>query len=155
MRDLLRQLGQAVTGREGVPVTVTVDETCESPACELPTDVHVALYRIAQEALNNVVKHAQASRVAVSLECSPTSASPATGSADGGEQRWDVRLRVRDDGLGFDPSTVSCERLGIGIMHERAASIGARLEIESEPGLGTRVTVAWTSDDGQRTTDDG
>ena len=56
MADLLRQLGEAVTGRTGVPVTVTVEGQYK-----FPPDVHVALYRIAQEALNNVVKHAQAS----------------------------------------------------------------------------------------------
>jgi signal transduction histidine kinase/ligand-binding sensor domain-containing protein len=136
MRDLLRQLGQAVSGREGIPVTVTVDE-----ACTLPADVQIALYRIAQEALNNVVKHARASRVEVSLHCAPPtpdlSPSQAEGSTEG------VRLRIRDDGSGFDPGGVSHERLGLGIMHERAASIGARIEIESEPGQGTLVEVVW------------
>jgi signal transduction histidine kinase len=143
MRDLLRQLGQAVSGREGIPVTVTVDEASESRDRELPADVRVALYRIVQEALNNVAKHAQASRVAVSLQCSPSSASSATGDTGSAERGWDVRLRIRDDGLGFDPEGVSREHLGIGIMHERAASIDAQLEIESGPGRGTQVTVTW------------
>jgi ligand-binding sensor domain-containing protein/signal transduction histidine kinase len=136
MRDLLRQLGQAVSGREGIPVTVTVEETCE-----LLADVQIALYRIAQEALNNVVKHARASRVEVSLDRVPLtpglSSSLEEGRAEG------VRLRIRDDGSGFDPNSVSQERLGLGIMHERAASIGARIEIESEPGQGTLVEVVW------------
>jgi signal transduction histidine kinase len=127
--DLLRQLGEAVTGRTGLPVTVTVEGSCV-----LPPDVHVALYRIAQEALNNVVKHAQASQVTVRLHC----ISP----ADGGEAGY-AELQVRDDGRGFDPCRVPPDRLGLGIMRERAQAIGATLEIESQPGQGTRIAVAW------------
>jgi signal transduction histidine kinase len=132
MRDLLRQLGQAVSGREGIPVTVTVEDACQSQALGLPTSVHVALYRIAQESLNNVVKHAQASQVDVSLRCISTS------------QEAHVELCIRDDGLGFDPDLVAQDRLGLGIMHERAESIGAQLQIESQPAHGTQVTVVWT-----------
>ena len=133
MGDLLRQLGQAVSGREGIPVTVTVDEGCEPRLGGTPAEVRITLYRIAQEALNNVVKHAQASRVEVSLRC----AAPAP--AEGGR----VELCIRDDGLGFDPGAVSQDRLGLGIMHERAESIQARFEVESAPGSGTEVRVAW------------
>ncbi len=141
MSDLLRQLGQAVSGQEGIPVTVTVDEgralqLGESPASELPAEVRIALYRIAQEALNNVVKHAQASQVEVGLRCT----SPPQG--------MHAELWIRDDGLGFDPGTASQDRLGLGIMHERAESINAQLKIESEPGRGTQVEVLWTGDGG-------
>jgi signal transduction histidine kinase len=122
---------------------LTVGNDCESQERELPADVHVALYRIAQEALNNVVKHAQASHVAVSLHCLPLSIPPATDQMDCEDEGWRVGLSIRDDGLGFDPGSVSPEHLGIGIMRERAASIGARLEIESGPGRGTQVTVTW------------
>ncbi|MGD2147186.1 MAG: two-component regulator propeller domain-containing protein [Anaerolineae bacterium] len=145
MRDLLRQLGQAVSGREGVPVAVTVGPDCTAQDFELPADVHVALYRIAQEALNNVAKHAQASRVDVDLECLPGPGTP---------QMWRVRLDIRDDGLGFDPEAVSREHLGIGIMRERAASIGAGLEIESEAAQGTRVTVTWPALDREEGADE-
>jgi signal transduction histidine kinase len=130
MADLLRQLGQAVSGREGVPVTVLVDEPCS-----LPADVHVALYRIAQEALNNVVKHARASQVDVRLGC----LRPVEGY-----QGEEFTLSIRDDGSGFDPISASQERLGLGIMRERAQAVGATLEIESQVGQGTQVTVVWT-----------
>ena len=137
MVDLLQQLGQAVSGREGIPVTVLVDEPCS-----LPADVHVALYRIAQEALNNVVKHAQASQVEVSLHCLRPDSQQASSTFQirRGEE---FTLRIRDDGLGFDPPSASQERLGLGIMRERAQSVGASLEIESQVGRGTLVTVVW------------
>jgi signal transduction histidine kinase len=126
---LLHQLAEAVTGRTGIPVTVTVEGRCV-----LPSDVHVALYRIAQEALNNVVKHAHASQVTIRLCCLPQTA---------GEQKRRVELYVRDDGCGFDPSGVSPDRLGLGIIRERAQAIGATLEIGSQRGCGTQITAVW------------
>jgi len=140
MTDLLRQLGQAASGREGIPVSVTVDESCD-----LPAEVRITLYRIAQEALNNIVKHAQASQVDVSLRCAvPLSADKAVPG-----HRGRVELRIRDDGLGFDPSSVSQDHLGLGIMQERAESIRARFEVKSEPGGGTQISVVWTEDEEQ------
>jgi ligand-binding sensor domain-containing protein/signal transduction histidine kinase len=134
--DLLRHLAEAVTGRTGVPVRVTAEGHCA-----LPSDVHVALYRIAQEALNNAVKHARASQVAVSLRCAPP-AAPLSASA-GGTEGGRVELRVSDDGRGFDPSAIPPDRLGLGIIRERAQAVGATLEIESRPGHGTRLIVVW------------
>ena len=85
-----------------------------------------SFYRVAQEALNNVLKHAHASRVDVLVE-------PRDGF---------VRLVVEDNGVGFDPAERDLARdKGIGIigMHERASLIGASLQIESQPGQGTAV----------------
>ena len=135
--DLLRQLGEAVTGRKGIPVQVAI----EGP-CTLPTDVHVALYRIAQEALNNVVKHARARRVTVSLRCAPSPSTQRVGSAPG-EQAKSAELRICDDGRGFDPHCVPPDRLGLGIIRERAQAIDAALEIESQAGQGTKITAVW------------
>ena len=61
-----------------------------------------------------------------------------------------VELRVSDDGRGFDPNDVPPDRLGLGIMRERAEAIGATFEVESTPGEGTRVSVVWpgTTDGG-------
>jgi ligand-binding sensor domain-containing protein/signal transduction histidine kinase len=132
LADLLRQLGEAMTGRMGVPVTIAVDRRCV-----LPPDVHVALYRIAQEALNNVVKHANARHVDVSLRHIP---SP---SGDGGPGHERIELRVGDNGRGFDLGNIPADRLGLGIIRERAQAIGAVLEIKSQPGEGTQVVVAW------------
>jgi len=89
----------------------------------------VALYRIAQEALTNVAKHAHASRVDVLLESREDS----------------VVLVVEDDGVGFDGSDSSMRDRGVGLlgMRERAALIGAQFEIESKPGEGTSIFVRY------------
>ncbi|WP_144440476.1 sensor histidine kinase [Limnochorda pilosa] len=125
--DLLRHLAEAVTGRARIPVDLRVEGERR-----LAPDVQVALYRIAQEALNNVAHHAAAGRAEVDLRCSP-----------GG-----VALRVRDDGRGFDPASVAPQHLGLGIMRERAQAIGARIRIESQAGRGTDVVVEWEEDQG-------
>ena len=87
-----------------------------------------AIYRIAQEALNNVVKHAGACRVEILLDLQP-------------EQ---VLLRVRDDGAGFDMEVLAPSigrHLGLTSMRERAAELGGRFELSSQPGRGTEVVV--------------
>ena len=136
LEDLLRQLGEAVMGREGMPVAVEVEGSCE-----LADDLHVALYRIAQEALNNVVKHAKASQVIVSLRCMPRVPSSSLPKGEGAEVK--VELCICDDGRGFDPDDVPPERMGLGIMRERAEAVGAQLKIVSQPGQGTQLTVIW------------
>jgi PAS domain S-box-containing protein len=119
---LLDHLTAAVTNRTRIPITLSAQVEHL-----LPPDVQIALYRIAQEALNNVVKHAQASRASMDLQCRPEK----------------VVFRVRDDGGGFDPEDVLPDHFGLSIMRERAESIGAILEITSRPGAGTQVMVEW------------
>jgi two-component system nitrate/nitrite sensor histidine kinase NarX len=120
--DLLRQLAEATTGRSRIPVAVQVEG-----ACPMTAEVKVAFYRIAQEALNNVAKHAQAEHATVQLNCSP----------------GQVEMCVSDDGRGFDPHDIPPDHLGVGIMRERAEAIGATLRLSSEAGQGTEVTVIW------------
>lgn len=124
---LLGHLGQVTTERTEIPVHVTIDSRCEPPL-----DLKIALYRIAQEGLNNIAKHARANQVELSLCC------------DEGR----AELSIGDDGQGFDPDAVPPGHLGVSIMHERAAEVGARLAIESQPGQGTRVSVVWEKDEG-------
>ncbi len=126
--DLLRQLAESVSGRTGIPVTVALP-AANAARPDLPAEVHVAFYRIAQEALNNVIKHAQARQVSVSLTCAQAPVR--------------VELRIADDGRGFDPAAVSPEHLGLDIIRERAQAIGASLAIQSAPGGGTQVVVMW------------
>jgi signal transduction histidine kinase len=87
--------------------------------------VKVALYRIAQEALHNVVKHAGATAVQVAL------------THDAGL----LTLRITDNGAGFDPTAGFPGHLGLHSMQERADRAGASLRIESAPGTGTTVVV--------------
>jgi len=121
--DLLRQLADAATGRTRIPVTLQVDGEAR-----LPPDVQVALYRIAQEALNNVSRHSGASAAQIAYCC-------------GGDL---VRLTVQDNGRGFDPHSARPQHhLGMGIMRERAEAVGAKLTVTSCPGAGTKVGVEW------------
>ncbi len=119
---LIRQLTDGLMARTRMPVTMTVVGDYW-----LPTEVKLALYRITQEALNNIVKHAQASQATVYLECQP----------------GQVILRVSDDGRGFAWDGLEPHKLGVGIMRERAQAIGARFALESQRDQGTQITVTW------------
>jgi PAS domain S-box-containing protein len=125
MSELLRQLAESITGRARVPVDVSMEGNCD-----LPVDVKVALYRIAQESLNNVAKHAGATQTTVQMRCGD-----------------EVTLEVVDDGLGFDVDSVPPDSLGLGIMRERAKEIEAELSVDSEVGEGTHVRVKWVGYD--------
>lgn len=113
-------LGEGVTHRSGVTVTVR-----GSTDGRLPPAVETALYRVVQEALTNVARHARASRATVELE----------------RTEGAVSCRVRDDGWGFDPTAPfpSERRRGIGLegMRERVAQLGGAFEVRSGPGHGT------------------
>ncbi len=135
--DLLRQLAESITGRARVPVAVDVADNCPLDQCLLPPKVKIAFYRIAQEALNNVAKHAGTCQAELSLRCQP----------------GQVELCICDDGCGFDLTAVPPDHLGLSIMRERAANVGAALTIDSQTGRGTEVVVRW-SDEGQTTKDE-
>jgi signal transduction histidine kinase len=120
LSELLHQLTAAMSSRTDLPITTTV-----SGERVLPERVKIALYRIAREALNNVSKHARASRAWANLQIGP-----------GG-----TTLRIRDNGRGFDPEAGIAQQIGLNIMRERAEAIGATLTIESQPGRGTEVIV--------------
>ncbi len=98
-------------------------EFCAEPP--LPFPVKETLYRVAQEALNNTVKHSHASQVLIRLT-----------EGDG-----DVLLEIQDDGTGFDPNGDHPGHLGLQSMRERTARFGGVMEISSVPGEGTRVQV--------------
>jgi PAS domain S-box-containing protein len=121
LQTLLRQLTDAMIGRSRIDIQLNLEGECN-----LPADVKVGFYRITQEALNNVVKHAKARQVVLTLRM--------------GEE---VRLTVSDDGAGFDPSGVTADHLGLKIMRERAEAMGAKLSVYSEPDEGTQISVVW------------
>jgi PAS domain S-box-containing protein len=116
----LRTHTQALQGRIGLPVVV------ESTLAErLPLAIEEVLYRVAQEALHNVVKHAGARQVRVEVARSQPG----------------VRLRIEDDGKGFDLAAVPDGHLGLAGMRARADKIGAQFSCRSEPGTGTTIEV--------------
>jgi PAS domain S-box-containing protein len=119
----LRKHAAAVQGRELLQVEVVCPGEEKLP--RLRPDAEEALYRIAQEALHNVVKHAKATRVEICIE-----------SGDG-----HFTLSVVDNGTGFDVNRVPAGHLGLGTMGERAASVGGEYSVQSAPGHGTNVTV--------------
>jgi signal transduction histidine kinase len=118
IRDLLR----GFEARTGVGAELSL--AGEEP--DLTTEEAQALYRIAEEALANVERHASARQVAVRLAC--------------GADRID--LVIRDDGTGFDPAAVGADHYGLAGMQERASLVGATLEVTSRPGGGTEI---WCS----------
>jgi PAS domain S-box-containing protein len=121
LTELLRQLCESLIGRARLPIQFSA----EGQAKILP-DVQIAFYRITQEALNNIVKHAKATKVFVSLQLGTT-----------------TRLLIADDGCGFDLASVSPDHLGLKIMCERAEAIGADCSIYSQPGEGTQISLIW------------
>jgi len=122
LTDLIRQLADGVRGRARITVALSI-----AGQAEIAPHIKIAFYRIAQEALNNVTKHAQAQHVQIDLHCHPAV----------------ISLRVADDGCGFVFDAIMPAHLGLGIMRERAEDIGATLTIKSEPGNGTEIGVRW------------
>jgi PAS domain S-box-containing protein len=137
MRALIFELHPESLEREGLAVALEKQAaavrarhglTVETDLCGTlvaPLEVQDVLFRIAQEAMHNTVKHARAGRLSVRLDCD-----------DGG-----VRLDICDDGVGFDPAGPFPGHLGHRSMRDRAERIGAALSIESSPGHGTCVRV--------------
>ncbi len=126
---LIRQLIDAARGRRDIEASLEVHGGGDA----LPSDVHEMLYRIAQESINNILKHSQASEFRIHLIQEPQKAM----------------LSVTDNGVGFDPER-AVVGFGLENMRERAESVGAVVEIESEGGRGTSVTVIWHAPHGDR-----
>lgn len=115
----LRRFGRELHERYGIAVTVLV----EVPE-RLPQQVETVLYRVAQEALTNVVRHARAAEASIVVTVS----------------RGSVQLVVEDDGVGFDPTALApAERIGLIGMRERLELLGGSLRLESAPGGGCSV----------------
>jgi two-component system nitrate/nitrite sensor histidine kinase NarX len=121
--DLLRLLGNAFAGRTNIPVDVTINGEGN-----LPAETQVAIYRVCQEVLNNISKHAKASHVKIGLKQTPSG----------------MVLHIRDDGCGFDTSKQSPSgHYGLEMMRERVKGAGALLIISSQPGVGTEIQISW------------
>jgi signal transduction histidine kinase len=124
IKPLITQLVDAFIGRVRIPVSLEIQGDCK-----LSHEVKLVFYRVAQEALNNIAKHSGARQVNLHLDCQPDQ----------------LNLCITDDGLGFDPNSITPDHLGIAIMRERAVSIGASLRIESQLSQGTTIELDWRS----------
>jgi signal transduction histidine kinase len=122
LKLLITQFVQSIQSRRQIEITLQLAEYIE-----LNTDHKIALYRIVQEACNNVIKHALATRLSIGM--------------------WSyadhIHLQIADNGRGFAPDQVSPNSLGMSIMHERAHEIGAQLSITTVPGSGTCIDVRY------------
>jgi signal transduction histidine kinase len=116
----LSKQAAALRARHGLEVEMTLGDEPD-----LPLEVKEGLYRIAQEALNNVVRHAQAKRVAIELQ----------------DRQGTIVLSLQDDGVGFDPEANRPGHMGLQSMQERVERLGGTLRVESMAGHGTCVSV--------------
>jgi PAS domain S-box-containing protein len=118
----VREMCDRWEGELGIPVSIRAD-----PSSEVPSDVETLAYRVVQEALSNVAKHAAATEVAVRIEA----------------RSGTLQVEVRDDGRGFDPENarefLRVGKVGLASMRERAELAGGTLTIRSGPGSGTVV----------------
>lgn len=119
--NALTRFVEEFSEQAGWQSVVNVDESGRA----IPSRLELTVFRLVQESLNNVAKHADASRVWVSLQ-----------RVEGGEA---LGLLLRDDGCGFDPDEVMNSGLGLYQMKERVAAVGGTLRVDSRPGKGTTV----------------
>ncbi|HIP70384.1 MAG TPA: HAMP domain-containing protein [Anaerolineae bacterium] len=120
LAEALESLCAAWQTQTGIALDLSIHQ-----ARPLPLEIEHGLYRVAQEALNNIARHAQANKVVVTLTYEQTA----------------VRLHIADDGLGFDPSQRKSASLGLKNMAERLAGLDGRLIIDSQPGHGAAITA--------------
>lgn len=121
--QLLKQLCESYVGRNGIIPELIVDESIS-----LPVPVRHAFYRIAQESLNNIAKHAKATKITITFEKNTST----------------VMLKIHDNGIGFDVNRIADgAHFGVKIMQERAQGLNAIFHLKSKPNQGTSIYVAW------------
>jgi signal transduction histidine kinase len=118
----LKDLGRGLEEQGGPKVTLKMDRPSDE---RLPAKVETALFRVTQEALTNIVKHAEAQAVRIIFA----------------RRERSLVLTIEDDGRGFSRARVPRGRLGLVGMRERIASVDGALDIQSKPGTGTRLTI--------------
>ncbi|HKT07892.1 MAG TPA: sensor histidine kinase [Gemmatimonadaceae bacterium] len=128
LASALRQLARSVTVDIGPDIRVDVTDFAESNAKRLPADSAAVLYRVAQEAISNAMRHSKAAHIVVRLD----------GSLSG------FTLEVQDDGVGFDPDAAEHGAFGLGLFtaRERVSLAQGRFDLVTRPGSGTTVTAS-------------
>lgn len=120
---LLQHLVEAAKARKVVQAALIIEG---EESVILPPAAHIALYRIAQESINNIIKHSEATEFSIRLQTNVA----------------EVGLHIRDNGQGFDLNSTTAG-LGLNNIRERAESINATLNVQSQPELGTAIDVLW------------
>lgn len=120
----LKELAKSMGIKTKIPISVKIEKKYR-----YPHKVEVGFYRIAQEALNNIVKHSSASKAKLVLKSLASK----------------IALDIEDDGVGFNTENNYSESLGLIIMKERVKMIGASFEIKSSPGKGTKISVTYNN----------
>ncbi len=120
--DLLKQLTEAITAKSRIPIILNIEGERD-----VPPEVQIMLYRIAQESLNNIVKHSGAKQIDIKLD----------------RDSDQVELQIIDDGIGFDTQNIPSDHLGLRIMRERVEAVNATIKIESQVDHGTKIVVVW------------
>lgn len=125
LEDMLAQLVTSTANRTGIDAHFVH----EGKVCQLSPDTKLALYRMAQEAINNIARHSMATQLCVELICQPDQ----------------ISLIIGDNGCGFNLKSIPKGHLGLSIMRQRADAIGASLRISSQIGQGTQIHISWVS----------
>jgi len=120
--NLLKALLKTLDTRSRIPIELKIDGEYK-----FPPKIEFGYYRIAQEALNNIIKHSNATKASLILKTYPES----------------IYMNISDNGRGFYYNKINSTSLGLTIIRERAKLIGASIDIESIPGKGTRITVIY------------
>ena len=123
--SVLHQRLAAVEGRADMKARLVADDKIN-----LPLEKQITLYYIAQEALNNILKYANARSVMIHLK----------------KRKTTYALEIEDDGCGFDPQNADKGGMGLQIMRERLAQVDGKLTIRSTPGKGTKITATVSKD---------
>jgi len=118
LRLALRELSESISAPQRIPITLQINELPE----DMPSDLALCIYRVTQEALNNVVKHSRTLEAVIELT----------------ESDGMIVLKIRDFGVGFDPSAAQ-SGIGFASMRERLRMFGGELFVESIPGNGTEI----------------
>ncbi len=122
--DLIRQAAEITANRTDLNISVQIGQ--QDP---VPPEVHLSLYRVAQESLNNIALHALATHVEIVFN----------------SHAGRIDFSIWDDGVGFDPAKIGPGHLGISIMQDRIQNIGGTIEVDSQKGKWTSINVCWTA----------
>lgn len=131
LRDLLKELVKSISIKSKIPISVEIVKKYR-----YSHRVELSFYRIAQEALNNIVKHSCATKANLVLKSLSDK----------------ITLDIEDNGIGFNPEDTFPENLGLVIMKERAKMIGASLYLNSNPG-GTKISVVYNNNNNKKNND--